>query len=213
MNQDELLKYVEYIAIRYYAKHYKVFEKDAVSLDDLKQEAKLICLTMYKQYNKKHGVNNFDVKKFINQAVGWKLNDLLRGAIVNSTNMIRYEDYALKLNNGMSGEDAEGADIVAEDSVNRYHNNTGVEPHLDFYEALSSGTKMGFTIRDVLVHFRGKSLIILKKMIEGKSLTTIQKEMGYKNHFSVQTIITNEIRPKVEKLLKKQLSEIRNQSI
>jgi hypothetical protein len=214
MTKEELLKYTEYIAIRYYGKHFRVFEKDAISLDDLKQEAKLICLKMYRKYNKQHKINNFDIKKFTGRAVGWRLGDLLKGAIIHDNNMSRYEDMAHHKNNyNVNGEDVDASDAVSVDTISRWNNSSGKNPNDDFYSTLSGSTQFGFAVKDVLIHFKGKSLIILKKLLENKSIVTIQKEMGYKNNYSIITIINNKIRPKVEEVLKKQLSEIRSQSI
>ena len=213
MTKEELLKYTEYIAIRYYGKHFRVFEKDAISLDDLKQEAKLICLKMYRKYNKQHKINNFDIKKFTGRAVGWRLGDLLKGAIIHDNNMSRYEDLATTKNSRSqleSSEDIDSADVVSIDTLNRWNNSSGKNPNDEFYATLSGPTQFGFAVKDVLIHFKGKSLLILKKLLENKSIVTIQKEMGYKNNYSIITIINNKIRPKVEEILKKQLSEIRN---
>jgi len=215
MTKEELLKYTEYIAIRYYGKHFRVFEKDAISLDDLKQEAKLICLKMYRKYNKQHKINNFDIKKFIARAVGWRLGDLLKGAIINDNNISRYEDIAHHKKNSynINGEDADASDAVSADTISRWNNSSGKNPNDDFYSTLSGSIQFGFAVKDILVHFSGKSLLILEKLLEGKSIVTIQKEMGYKNHYSIIAIINNEIRPKVEEILKNQLSEIRSKSI
>src|SRR5574343_466131 len=78
---NSLLKYCEGIAYKYYLKHYRIFESDATSVSDLKQEAKIICLKIFKTYYRMEGKNGFNLKKFVSRAVGWRMRDLMKQAI------------------------------------------------------------------------------------------------------------------------------------
>lgn len=199
VKKQELLDYVEGIAVIYYQKHNKVFEKDSVSLNDLKQEARIICLLMIKGWGRKDGKNNFDIKKFASRAVGWKMNTMLRGAIIQSKNTVNLSDYATN-----TTDEGDSSNFFEESTDFENHNSTHKE---DFFEDIDPRLVHGFNIKDIFKHFVGKDLTILKKMIECKSISSIQKETGYKNRNSIREAWNNRIKPKVLLLLKDKVLE------
>ena len=196
--RGKLLNYSESIAIVYYKKHKTVFEKDSVALNDLKQEADIICLKMIKEYGHMDGVNGFILKKFTSRAVGWRMRDMLRGAIVQSKNNLHLEDIFFPneaYNNGNKLPEALN-------SIDYAHWTKDT-----FFNDLSKGVQYGFTIKEVLAEFEGKDLFILKQMLEGESTKAIQKKLGYKNNNSIREAWQKRIKPKVKSLLKKVLAE------
>ncbi len=198
IKKKDLLFYVESIAVVYYQKHKVVFEKDSVSLNDLKQEAKIICLKMIKEWGKKDGKLKFDIKKFISRAVGWRMRDLLNGAIVQSKNTLHLSELAIITSEGESNVSVPESFNIAEYSHWEKE---------DFFTTLEPELVHGFNIKDVLSEFKGKDLTILKKMIECKSIKSIQKDLGYKNNNSIREAWQNRILPKLKVLLCKSIKE------
>jgi hypothetical protein len=196
--RDDLLHYVGSIAVTYYRKHKIIYEKDAVSLHDLVQEAKIICLKMIKKYGKLDGKKNFDIKKFTSRAVGWRLRDLLNGAIVHHKNNLYIEDMYLP------DESGDRTSYVPEALNYEYLAHWKKE---DFYNEIEPTLIYGFSVKDVFKHFKGKDLTILKKMIECKSMREVHKELKCKDN-SVRNAWIQRIRPQLLELLKKNLSEI-----
>jgi len=196
----DLLYYVESVAVIYYYKHKTVFELDAVSLEDLKQEAKIICLKMIKEWGKKDGKKNFDIKKFISRAVGWRMRDLLNGAIVQSKNNLRISDLRLP------DETGDNTGYIPESLNYEYLANWDKDA---FYNELDPKLLYGFNIKDIYKHFKGNDLIILKKMLDYMSTASILKKLGYKNNNSVKQAWETRIKPKLSKLLKNSLKELR----
>ena len=191
----ELLSYAESIAVRYYTKHKEVYEKDAVSVKDLIQEAKRVCLEMIRDYGSKEGKNNFNIKKFAGRAVGWKMNVMLKGAIIHSKNT-------------SSIEENKDTDIDRSSTTNEViEYNQWVKD--DYFDTLSPDLLFGFNIEEVYKQFEGKDLTILKKMIEYRSIKSIQKELGYKNNNSIRTVWQERILPKLKVILKNSLNEYR----
>ena len=196
-----LLKYMDSIAVIYYNRHKDVYEKDSKSVKDLKQEAKIVCLSMIDLYGHMDGKKEFDLKKFTCRAVGWRMNDLLRQAIKNSNNTIRISD----IPQFPDEQDANG--IVAD---------LGKEPEEyahwtkdDFLSTLSGKALFGFDIEEIYSHFNEKELTILKKMVDYNSRKDVHKSLGYKNNSSTRTIWLEKVLPKLKRLLKHQLKEYR----
>lgn len=108
MTLNEHFKYSEYIATRYFRRHKTVFTAHGYKLVDLKQEAKIVCLQTYRKYETQDGKNGLDLKKMISLYVGRKMNNLLKGAIVNSSRMYFVDDEnrleALSAINRLSGD-------------------------------------------------------------------------------------------------------------
>jgi hypothetical protein len=199
--RDKLLNYSEAIAIVYYKKHKVVFEKDSVALKDLKQEADIICLKMIREYGHMDGINGFILKKFTSRAVGWRMRDMLRGAIVQSKNNLHLEDIYFPneaFNNGTNLPEA-----LNSIEFNHWTKET-------FFSDLSKRLQYGFTISDVLKEFDGKDLFILQHMLDGESTKEIQKQLGYKNNNSIREAWQKRIIPKVKTILKKVLAEYKD---
>jgi len=78
ISQQILLKNSEYIAQRYYYHYRNLFAQKALDLCDVQQEAKMIVLEILSKYPSK---KLEDLKKLCNQAIGWKLNIILRDVI------------------------------------------------------------------------------------------------------------------------------------
>jgi hypothetical protein len=198
MQNQELYNYADSIASVYYKKHHDTYEKDAVSLSDLKQEAKIVCFKILKKYLKKHGKKGFNIKKFLSRAVGWRMRDLLLGAIVQNKNTVHIEE------------------IRFPDETNE---NTSYTPdrwniieysHWDkeeFFKDLDPVITYGFKVEELFKHFEGNDLTILKCMLEYKSPQEIKKILKYKTSGSVREAWVNRIKPKLLILLKKVIKE------
>jgi hypothetical protein len=170
MTLEEHFKYSEYIAIRYFRRHKKVFTAHGYKLADLKQEAKIVCLQTHRKYEDKDGQNGLDLKKMIALHVGRKMNNLLKGAIVNSSRLYFVDDEnrleALSAINRMSG-DANNCDVYD------YNSESSVFDRIDLpREAINVNEFI-----DGLKSERDRD-IATKILVEGMSFTEVLKSLG-----------------------------------
>lgn len=204
MENQDLYNYADSIASVYYKKHRDTYEKDAVSVADLKQEARIVCFNILKKYLKKHGKKGFDIKKFLSRAVGWRMRDLLLGAIVQNKNTLHIEELRIPdetgENNGYTPDRWNTIEFAHWDKD-------------EFFKDLSPLVNHGFTIGEIYRHFKGKDLTILKSMIECKSTQEIQKKLKYKTSGSVRDAWINRIRPRLLVVMKKILKEYKTITI
>jgi len=191
---DKLLEYSQGIALVYYIKHKHTYEHDSVSLDDLQQEANIICLKMIKKYGKLDGKNSFDIKKFVSRAVGWRMRDMLKGAIVNIRKYQR-NDITNTQENG---------DLI---QINKSYQKVESGLPEEFFDLLSPNIKYGFSIKEIYSHFSKNDLKILKGIVENRSTKEMLLSTGLKNKRMLNRLWNNKIRPKLRKLLKNVLFE------
>jgi len=146
---NSILRYSEGIAYNYYLRHFRIFANDVLSIHDLYQEAKIICLQVFKKYHRQHNKNGFDIKKFIGRAVGWRMRDLMRQAITESKVIV----HQTKNISTPSQRHLELAPDVNEANHNRY-------------DILSPELLCGFNIEHIFKRFNEKDLTCLKFMIK-----------------------------------------------
>lgn len=207
MNRKELklllLKYTEGIAIRYFRKHYRLFLAHSLSIDDLKQECKVICLSLFKQYIKQEGINGFNIKKFIARAVGWRMRDLMRKSV-------RYVKKNVSIEN---------TSIPDERSQKRhYDKKTDTSEYVnfrksDFFDVLDSKTTLGFNIPDLVERLTGtlndSEIKILKMRVDNKQYLEIERKIGIKA-YKVSRLWRNKIIPVIKKTIKSNLLELKD---
>ena len=203
VKKTALLKYMDSIAVIYYNRHKDVYEKDSKSIKDLKQEAKIVCLSMIELYGHMDGKKEFDLKKFTCRAVGWRMNDFLRQAIKNSNNTIRISD----IPQFPDEQDSNGlvADLSKEPEEYAHWTKD------DFLSTLDGKALYGFDIEEVYAKFTDKELTILKKMVDYNSRKDVHKTMGYKSNSSTRKIWLDSVLPKLKRLLKHQLKEYKDE--
>jgi hypothetical protein len=153
---------------------------------------------MIKEWGKKDGKKKFDIKKFISRAVGWRMRDLLNGAIVQSKNNLPLADI-------LSFPDEGESNNYCPTGLN-YTEFVNWDKD-EFFDTLDPKLVYGFNVKDVFRHFKGKDLTILKSMIECKSILSVQKQLGYKNNNSIREAWVNRIKPRLQVILKKSLAE------
>jgi len=150
---NEVCKSCLGVVHNYYIKYRTLYSIDSIGLDDLKQEANIICLAMFKKNAKLHGKNGFDLIKYTRRAVGWKLRDMMHDAVRESSNIVH--------SCHRTSEDDE------QDNVTQFENVVSLDTSEN---DIGLNLLYGFKIADIYSHFSGKDLTILKSMIEYKGV-------------------------------------------
>jgi hypothetical protein len=175
---EELLKYSDEIAYTYFKAHANIFAKDSVGLDDLKQEARIICFKMFEQYSDLHGKNEFDLKKFTGRAVGWKMNDFLKCAKIDVKHF----------------EHVDQKDLLSLEE--KYYEKK--EDNLK----ISGNLKCGFDINEIFKYFTGRDLKILKLFVKyNENGREIKRHFVSKDWYKIKRIWKTAIKPKVKSII------------